>query len=164
MILLKTFFFHFLPLINRISFLWRKKDKNIFVNEFLLEDQIDKLVCYGNQVKVKLKIENVLFIKIEKLVIPVFSDSIPINIKYPTKKGKSAIQIKLVGLKESKRYIISTINEVPNFQIPRIKKRNLTESISFKNLEINSLIGFNLKLNSNPINILKIKDPKINQL
>lgn len=164
MTLIKTFFFHFSPLIKRIYFLWRKKDKNIFVNEFLVEDQIDKLVCYGNQLKVKLNVENLLFIKIEKVVIPVFSDSIPISIKYPTKKGKNAIRIKLVGLKQSKKYKISTINEVPNFQTPRIKKSDLTESTNFKNLEIKNLIGLSLKLKSNQITFLKIQEPNIDQL
>jgi hypothetical protein len=164
MTLIKTFFFHFSPLIKRIYFLWRKKDKNIFVNEFLVEDQIEKLVCYGSQVKVKLNVENLLFITIEKVVIPVFSDSIPITIKYPAKKGKNAIRIRLVGLKQSKRYKISTVNEVPNFQTPRIKKSDLTESTNFKNLEIKNLIGLNLKLNSNQITLLKIQEPNIDQL
>lgn len=164
MILLKTFFFHFSPLIRRTYFLWRKKDKSIYVNEFLVEDQIDDLVCYGNEIRIKLKIENVLFIKIEKVVIPVFSDSIPISIKYRTQKGSNSINIEIIGLKHIEKYKILTINEVPIFQTPKIKKSTLTETIFIKHANVKSLNNNALRVKSNKISLSKIQEPIIDQL
>ena len=132
---IKTIFFDFYQILKRVYFLIREKKRRVLIRELIIEDQVEKFVCYGNQLKIKLKVENLVFIKIENIVIPIFSDKIPISIKYPTRNGKHFINIRLIGISEIKRIKIKTINDVPVFITPKLKRNTILSSILVKNNE-----------------------------
>lgn len=156
---IKTIFFHFYQILKRVYFLIREKKRRILIRELIIENQVEKFVCYGNQLRIKLKVENLIFVKIENIVIPVFSDKIPISIKYPTKKGKNFIKIRLIGISETKRIKIKTINEVPVFITPKLKRKTILSSILVKKNEPIILENNKIKIVNTSFSQVLIDEP-----
>ena len=137
--ILFAYFRHFVPHSKRVlSLLFRKKNYPIlFVHQ--INSEVKKLQTF---VSFELNLSNVLFIKINKNIYPVFHDNVKLNISIPIEENQKGIDIKALGLFKSKKQFIAIssvsklkINSLLFDQIGHVvDKQIISPSLDLKNL------------------------------